>query len=290
VNASFFTFTASAPYPGTPVGLGLHQGTLLSAPTTDPAETDLLIDARSNRLTIGRLHWTGTLRGPRTTLAITTVNEPPLVPFGCTDLPDPTTCTTPGQVARITRPFAASTPTGPGAEITLDRRGCITHRTRTRGTTLRTGETAIQATGNQTGTLLALTGCPRQSSTLTDDNGRTITPRPGLYGVNGRYRLIAGNTIVVPAGTGSFFDRNPRTIAGTTRTGKIVLATIDGRMTTSVGTTLNETAALAKALGLTEALNLDGGGSTTMSVRGTLTNTPSGTTQRPVGDALIWTE
>ena len=112
--------------------------------------------------------------------------------------------------------------------------------------------------------------------------------RPGLYGVNGRYRLTADGEIVVPAGSGSFFDRNPRTIAGTTRDGQIMLATIDGRQTTSVGTTLAETAAVADALGMYNAINLDGGGSTTMSVKGALVNQPSGSTQRSVGDALVY--
>ncbi|MGW0212001.1 phosphodiester glycosidase family protein [Streptomyces sp. NPDC003233] len=36
------------------------------------------------------------------------------------------------------------------------------------------------------------------------------------------------------------------------------MATVDGRMTTSVGTTLDETAAVANALGMTDAVNVDG--------------------------------
>jgi hypothetical protein len=37
---------------------------------------------------------------------------------------------------------------------------------------------------------------------------------PGAqHGVTGRYRLVEDGQIVVPAGTGSFFERNPRTIA-----------------------------------------------------------------------------
>ncbi|HEY0687989.1 MAG TPA: phosphodiester glycosidase family protein, partial [Kribbella sp.] len=95
--------------------------------------------------------------------------------------------------------------------------------------------------------------------------------------------------IVVPAGTGSFFARNPRTIAGTTRDGKIVLATIDGRQTTSVGTTMDETAAVASALGMHDSINLDGGGSTAMAVDGALVNHPSGP-ERAVGDALVFVE
>jgi len=47
---------------------------------------------------------------------------------------------------------------------------------------------------------------------------------------------------------------------------------------------------LADRLELTDALNLDGGGSTTMVIRGQVVNRPSDPTGvRPVGDALIVT-
>jgi len=109
-----------------------------------------------------------------------------------------------------------------------------------------------------------------------------------MYGVAGRYRLTKAGKIVAPSGTGTFFARNPRTIAGRTANGTIVFATIDGRQPTSVGATLAETARIAHSLGMVDAVNLDGGGSTTMSVRGQLLNQPSGTGERAVGDALVY--
>ena len=286
VNASFFTFTASQLYPGTPVGLGIYGGKLLSEPTTDPAEADLVVS--HDRVVMGKLSWTGAVSNPRTgsALALTTINEPPVVPASC---PDQLTCAVPGQVASFTSSFAAQTPSGAGSEVVLDRRGCPVRSAATRGTALAGGQTSLQATGSQTAQLLALvTGCVRVASALADASGKPVALHPDTFAVNGRYRLTAGGQIVVPAGTGSFFDRNPRTIAGVTASGVIVLATIDGRMTTSVGTTMDETAAVAQALGLRDAINLDGGGSTTMSVRGELINTPSGGSQRAVGDALVW--
>jgi hypothetical protein len=293
VNASFFTFTASAQYPGDPVGLGVSGGQLLSEPIDDPAEVDLLVDAASNRVLIGHATWTGTVRNRRTgaVLPLEFINHPPVVPAPCAALPDQTQCTVTGDVVRFTPRFAAATPSGPGVEVVLDRRGCAVRTATTRGTSLAQGQTSLQATGLETTALLAVTrDCVDQDVTLTDEQGRRLPVRPGLFGVNGRYRLVADGQIVVPAGTGSFFDRNPRTIAGTTRDGKILLATIDGRLTTSVGTTMDETAAVAHALGMHDALNLDGGGSTTMSVRGALINQPSGGTQRAVGDALVFRE
>ncbi|MFC3504664.1 phosphodiester glycosidase family protein [Micromonospora krabiensis] len=293
VNASFFTFTASQQYPGDPVGLGLFGGKLLSEPTTDAAEVNFLVDANTNRATAGKLTWSGSVRNRQTgaTLPLEFVNHPPVVPAECAAVSDQTQCGVPGDVTRFTPEFAAATPSGAGVEVVLDRLGCVVRTSTSRGTALAAGQTSLQATGRDATALLAVVsgGCVDNRSTLVDAEGRRFPVRPGLFGVNGRYRLTANGQVVVPEGApgDSFFARNPRTVAGTTRDGKIVLATIDGRQTTSVGTTLAETAAVAQALGLRDAVNLDGGGSTAMAVDGALVNHPSGT-ERAVGDALVF--
>jgi exopolysaccharide biosynthesis protein len=293
VNASFFTFTADPLYPGDPVGLGISDGKLLSEPLNDPAEANLLIDAQSNKVVTGHLSWSGTIRNRSTgaELPLEFVDHPPVIPAACATLPDQTTCTAPGDVVLFTPEFAATTPAGAGVEVVLDRRGCVVRTSTTRGTTLTAGQTSLQATGQDTAALLKIEGCVRTNLTVANESGDKVPLRSGLYGVTGRYRLTANGEIVVPSGTGSFFDRNPRTIAGTARDGKIVLATIDGRQTTSVGTTLDETAAVAQALGLRNSINLDGGGSTAMALQdGTLVNHPSGTggAERAVGDAIVF--
>ena len=98
---------------------------------------------------------------------------------------------------------------------------------------------------------------------------------------------------MAPAGNPSFYygwahKWNPRTLAGVDAAGRTVLVTADGRSEASLGLGIAETAAVAKALGLRDALNLDGGGSTTMVVEGSVVNAPSDAAgERPVGDALI---
>jgi exopolysaccharide biosynthesis protein len=281
VNASFFTFTANPQYPGEQVGLGIFDGKLLSEPLTDPAEANLLIDAKSNKVLTGHLSWTGQVRNRSTgaKLALEFVNHPPVE--------------SQSDVVLFTPEFGAATPAGAGVEVVFDRRGCVVRTANARGTTLTKSQFAVQATGADTTALLAITtnGCVDRQLAVADQRGRKVQLHKGLYGVTGRYQLTSDGAVVVPPGSGSFFDRNPRTIAGTTRDGKIVLATIDGRQTTSVGTTMNETAAVAQALGLHDAINLDGGGSTAM-VRadGTLVNHPSGAggAERAVGDALVF--
>jgi len=84
-------------------------------------------------------------------------------------------------------------------------------------------------------------------------------------------------------------ERHPRTMIGTSRGGIIWLVTVDGRNPDiSVGMTFSELQKLAAGLNLENALNLDGGGSTTMVVGGTIVNHPSDKTgPRKVSDALL---
>lgn len=87
----------------------------------------------------------------------------------------------------------------------------------------------------------------------------------------------------------SFIDvRHPRTMIGKDREGFIWLAAVDGRSQDSVGMTFADLERLAARLSLTDALNLDGGGSTTMVVKGRVINAPSDPTgPRPVSDAIV---
>jgi len=82
--------------------------------------------------------------------------------------------------------------------------------------------------------------------------------------------------------------RHPRTVIGEGR-GAIWLITVDGRQPeSSLGMNFVELQRLAARLGLDSALNLDGGGSTTMVVRGRIVNHPSDATgPRPVSDAIV---
>jgi Phosphodiester glycosidase len=295
VNASFFA--VGAQFPGDPVGLGVYGGRMLSNPATTtiaPNEADLLIDARTNRVSYGPHTWSGTLTNRRTgrVQRLEFVNHPPVVPVGCRSMADQTRCTRAGDVSLFTPAFGASTPSGPGVEVVLDGSGCVVRTTRARGTALAAGQTSVQATGQDTSSLLRVRtgGCLARSVRLFGSGGQRISLDRWVFGVSGRYRLAAGGRITVPTGPGPFYDRNPRTIVGTTGTGQILIVTVDGRQPASVGTTMEETAALVGSLGLRDAVNLDGGSSTTMSVRGALVNRPSGDTEHPVGDALVYVD
>jgi Phosphodiester glycosidase len=83
--------------------------------------------------------------------------------------------------------------------------------------------------------------------------------------------------------------RHPRTLIGTHRDGSVWLVTVDGRQPAlSHGMTLQELRDLSRRIGLTNALNLDGGGSTTMWAAGRILNSPSDATgPRKVSDSIL---
>jgi hypothetical protein len=75
---------------------------------------------------------------------------------------------------------------------------------------------------------------------------------------------------------------HPRSMIGVDGNGFLYLVTVDGRAENSGGMTLPELQAYAAALGLRNAINLDGGGSSTMIVAGSLVNHPSDGRERVV--------
>ncbi|MGA8211599.1 MAG: phosphodiester glycosidase family protein [Nocardioidaceae bacterium] len=293
VNAS--QYDRGSARPGDPRGLGVYGGRLLSEPArTAPNEADVLVDSRTWRLRFGRFTWSGSVRNRSTgrVQRLAHVNQAPWVPPPCLDLTDQTSCSAIGQVSWFDSDPAAPTPSGPGVEVVVDRAGCVVSTSTSRGTLLDDGERSLQATGRSAASLLALTrrGCLARRVRLVDPTGLPVRMRPWLSAVSGRYQLASGGRYTVPSGSGDFFRRNPRTVVGTTAAGIVVLVTVDGRRASSVGTTAAETTALVRALGLRDAVNLDGGSSTTMVARGALVSVPSGPAEREVGDALVYVD
>lgn len=82
--------------------------------------------------------------------------------------------------------------------------------------------------------------------------------------------------------------RHPRSAAGVTASGELLLVTVDGRQEgLSRGMSLPELADYLVKLGALEAINLDGGGSTAMVVKGAYINSPSDGMPRPVASTLL---
>jgi Exopolysaccharide biosynthesis protein related to N-acetylglucosamine-1-phosphodiester alpha-N-acetylglucosaminidase len=84
-------------------------------------------------------------------------------------------------------------------------------------------------------------------------------------------------------------NRHPRTAIAKLKDGKLLLTAVDGRQPGfSVGMTLLELAEFLLEIGAEDAINLDGGGSTTMYLEGKVVNRPSDKEgERRVGDAIL---
>lgn len=289
VNGSYFS--PSATRPGDPLGLTMSGGRVLSEPSGYAAETTLLVDSARNTMRVGKVRWSATVRNSTTNraLSVARVNAPPNVPMGCRTAHSHRLCRKPGQLAIITKEFGARTPSGRGGEVLLNSRGCPVKVIQHRGLKLSKGRSSLQATGASARRLrdLAAEGCLTVRHTLRDWGGRRLPVTASTSAIAGRFRLLQDGRIVVPDRNRPLFRRTARTIAGITSDGKILLVTVDGRTTRSIGATLREAAVIARALGMRDAINLDGGSSSTMAVRGQVINFNRGS-ERPVSDALVW--
>lgn len=133
--------------------------------------------------------------------------------------------------------------------------------------------------------------------------GTTITPETSSAGSwDDLWGGVAGGQLLIRDGRrrsvdewrsfAAFSDahatgRQPRTAIARTRGGEVLLVTVDGRRPGwSVGATLRDLADALLQLGVTDAVNLDGGGSTTMTIDGAVNNRPS-EQGRSVADGLF---
>lgn len=303
VNAGFFVLDPKAGAPGDPAGVGKYDGRVLSEATNGRAAFTFARDGW--RAGVSRHTWTGTVHiGPQS-YPLDGVNRVPGLIRNCGGVGDTptvrplhdTTCTDPDELVLFTPEYGAATPAGPGVEVLLDNKDRVVGTRSPRGGVLAAGTRSVQATGAMADAVAGL--APGTKLAIRTD----LTGRTADYVINGGPELVRdGRRHATPATDGmvrsgdpSFYygwvhKRNPRTIAGVDSHGRILLATIDGRSTTSLGLSIAESAAVAQALGMHEAINLDGGGSTTMVVDNQVINDPSDAAgERPVGDAILIT-
>jgi hypothetical protein len=219
------------------------------------------------------------------------------------------TCTDASEVIRYDSFWGPVTPAGDGAEAVLDASGRVTAVRDARGGDIPPGGTVLAGTGDGADWLHAHAHVGRRlvARVRVVRGGRTSRHGVGLRHwsgiVNGGPRLLRGGRRDITARSEGFHHpadpsffwrfavrRNPRTMAGVTRNARrLLLVTVDGHQPGwSVGLSFPEEARVMRALGARDAVNLDGGGSTTLSIGGALSNRPSDATgERPVGDGVV---
>ena len=320
-NGGFFVLDPKAGAPGDPAGAAVYQGRVLSEAVGD--RPSLVIDGKKNQSSVQRLTWYGSISRQgdqgQNQLALNgydldgTDRVPGLIRNCGNDANDtPTalplhdvTCTDANETVAFTPEFGSSTPSGPGLEVVLDSKDTVTAVNGVRGISVPQGGLTLQAIGSDVNKLRAVAQVGttlRITTELINEQGKLLKTEPSTNVVNGGPLLLSGGVenitvkrdgMVHPNDGNSFYygwvhKRNPRTIAGVDAQGRTLLVTADGRQTTALGLSIKEAADVAQSLGMVDALNLDGGGSTTMAINGQVINTPSDATgQRPVGDALL---
>ncbi|MDX6263036.1 MAG: hypothetical protein QOH84_4724, partial [Kribbellaceae bacterium] len=130
INAGFFVLDPKAGAPGDPAGVAVYDGHLVSEPTAGrPA---LVISDNARGTAVERFRWHGEVRGLGRPLPLDGLNRIPGLIRNCggtaDDLPTSAplhdvTCTDPDELIAFDATYAALTPSGPGAEVILDRRG-----------------------------------------------------------------------------------------------------------------------------------------------------------------------
>ncbi len=276
VNGDFF----DAGVTSAPLSLLIADGQLIRSPRNDPDFASMAIAGDTGIM--GSWTWSGQLLGPGgLSIPISAVNEvsvpangavlytshwswqrnPPTNGVTCIAIRDGIV---ESRIAGWPRPTPSTTPAESSAPIYLALRGSAAASAES----LSVGD-AVEISGqlrpDAEGIIAAFSGKP----VLLRDGAVA----PDLWKHTGIQSLFAA----------------PRSAAGLTQDGRTLLLVVaDGRQSIARGLTLSELAALMRSLGAWNALNLDGGGSSSAVVRSpfsgevVLANRPSGATQRPV--------
>lgn len=130
----------------------------------------------------------------------------------------------------------------------------------------------------------------------------TSSPASIRHMISGGPRLVKEGIVYVSKNEEKFksdiaLGRAARTAVGITKDDQLLLVTVDGLPRdksarddkSSIGVTLEELAELMINLGAVEAMNLDGGGSTTMWIDGKVVNKPVTGSEQYVSNALVIT-
>lgn len=264
INAAYFTHN------GDPIGTLIIDRRLISSPLYARSVFGL---ARSGQPLFGNPDFSGTLRVGELSVPIDAVNQP----------------RTGDQLVVYTPEYARSTLTEEdGVELALIKGRVVgIHK----ADTLIPPDGVVVSAGGEKARLLAavrlaqLVSLDYQVLPPWDDVQHAVCGGPRLM-VDGRID-INGHVEKFDASIRN--GRHPRTAVALTATGELLFIVVDGRSKRSAGMTLAELAAYVKKLGGLRAINLDGGGSSSMFIRDRIVNRPSDGKERPISNGILIT-
>jgi hypothetical protein len=312
INGGYFVVGPTDGTPGDFAGVSLIDGRLLSEAVD--GRTALLLPADGEGADVAAVETEhAAVAADGATREVDGLNREPGLIRGCggdggdapTEAPKhDATCEDDSELVHFTPAFGQLAVAGEGIEAALDADGDVLELRERRGGEIPADGSVLSATGDAA-TWLEEHGQPGarirvDHRLLVDGRPLPIEEAGGI--VNGGPRLVAEGEVAISAADEGFhweedpgfyyrfgLRRNPRTMAGVTADGRLLLVAVDGRQPGhSVGASFEEGAAIMRALGAAEALNLDGGGSTALAVGPELVNRPSDPAgERPDADAIV---
>jgi exopolysaccharide biosynthesis protein len=266
---------------GKPSGIMLRDGVLVTPPNGQRSSAGISLDGT---LDVRRVKFFGTWRGTGQRRALTDFNDSP-GNNGITLFTSDWGRSTPriaGSFAVVLAPFPASVP---NADLTAP----VVATAQNVSVPLTAGTAVLMARGTAAAKLQAEAAV-----------GATVTFRLILQpdwsvvadAVGGGPVLVRDGKPVYRANeaftVSQIAPRHPRTAVGQLADGRLIFVVVDGRQPGySIGMTTFEMALTMMRFGAVRAMQLDGGGSSTMAFDGTVLNSPSDGRERPVPTALM---
>jgi len=279
-NGGYFRIAGT--YRGESIGLLVLDRRLISEPYNERAEFGLIDTGDKTEVIFGHLRFAGKISVGLVKHSVQGLNRP----------------LSPDELIVFTPKFHRTTLTNPdGIEV-------VVRRNRVAAVRDLKGSSEIPADGY----VISAVGSARKwVKTHVRKGGRVNfawrlnSIESGDIGWMRAYSMLGGGPQLIKAGKvaitdkeekmapGFATDRHPRTAIAKLESGKLLLVTVDGRQPgVSAGMTLEMLAELLLEFGAVEAMNLDGGGSTTMVIHNKVVNRPSDQTgERPVSDAIL---
>ncbi len=280
-NGGYFRTTGT--YRGESIGLLLLDGKLISEPYNDRTELGLINTGSATEVIFGHLKFRGEILVSSVKHEVQGLNRP----------------LSPDELIIFTPEFHRTSLTKPdGVEVVVRRNRVVAVRDLKGSSEIPSDGYVISAVGSAREWVKQHV---RKGATMIF-SWRLNSIEPGNDKEWRRaYSILGAGPQLIKAGkiaitnlqekiTPAFVnDGHPRTAIAKLESGKLLLLTVDGRQPgESIGMSLTVLAQLLLELGAVEAINLDGGGSTTMVVHNKVVNRPSDETgERPVSDAIL---
>jgi hypothetical protein len=266
---------------GVPSGMLMRDGVLVTPPQSERSSVGITLDGL---LDVRRVGFRGTWRGTGAVRTLQLLNKQPArdeIALFTSDWGRATPRLA-GSFSVVLAPFPASVPD-------VDLVAPVVATAQGAALPLAPGTAVLVARGRAAQSL-------RSEATV----GTELTLRVGLStdwgivadAIGGGPVLVRDGRPVANAGeaftSSQIVPRQPRTAIGQTADGRLLMVVVDGRQPGySTGMTSFELALTLLRLGAVRAMQLDGGGSSTVAFDGTVLNSPSDGNERPISTALM---